>query len=1160
MHFGPEWMRTRQAPSRPNPSPPLATPAAGSAPAGASTYSALVTPAAHPPAEKRDLSNPFRYSKDDMLRIYKEGGGKGGLGLEVERWEGIVREVGSDPISMKELNEAEKKLTLPRKLSQSSLQPPLASPRDALPSPRTRIGGATGFDGVLSDSWSVKRRASEGFLKGTARAGDPPDAQSDPKADGIKEEEEEHPAGGQSGGGATTEASDGNAVPASPGAGRVRQPPQDVGIGGVPNLSLNTRLQNQPIHGAIVGTPIEQPPAGPPPGLVDVNTIEWQYLDPQGHIQGPFPSTTMQKWYDEGYFTPNLLMRRTNIDKDWVPVGDLLQIAASTRIFLTPLNIPLTSGLPRRDPLLDGPSNGFGSPFQPVPNRSVLDAYHNGAVAPESPASGFTGRFSNESPEPSLYGNRIGGHLFNDSALGSRLAPFPGLSHGVDPQRRATMEESLNPSLSRPTYSGFGPGRANSVDGLGFNGVDQGPTGSVDPGSPFSSGFPSTVTDPNIAGKAPFNGTRGVVGNGHASTPSFASSDFASPGFINGREGPRLLNRDIFGERAELQQNLGGQFVNGGLGYQQTNQAFGAGQPMPYPSQSDTRSVHSISSIPERQAVGTPLETRSQQSFPSPSQSPWNVQEAPIRRPGPFDPDYPTSRNTVVVPAQRPIAPAQPVQPPRPAPAAASSEQSPWFAASQGIVSNAWASDPNSLTAANLGQHNRQQEQEELKKQQQVQPASAAKSPIAAEQVTSQEALPKQRATPESAAPADVQPPKSRRKPSVNTPAAVGAASVPQAQSAKVPVASSAPAKPPSPTQGAASDGKHAWAIDEDKKTKTPGPALGLREIQEMEAKKLEAKKVAERERERAARAASAVASPSSEEVQTISWGLPTSQVGVRAAALGTKEAPAVSPSQSSQPNTPALVWTGVSKAPAAKKTMKEIQEEEEKRKKMTKEKETVASAARRAYAESTNKVATQAQVGGAWTTVGASGKTNVATAAAARPASASSAPAKASSAAAAPTTPSTASAVARNGNAAPSRPSAVPAPIKLAPTPKVDDMPAAPSHDFLKWLTDSLKGLNSTVNMEEITSMLLSFPLDPDSSTLELISDLIYANSTTLDGRRFASEFVNKRKVDAKSSSSNGAGKTLSIADVVKAQPKPAQNEWGGFKVVNKKKKGTRS
>lgn len=93
---------------------------------------------------------------------------------------------------------------------------------------------------------------------------------------------------------------------------------------------------------------------------------------------------------------------------------------------------------------------------------------------------------------------------------------------------------------------------------------------------------------------------------------------------------------------------------------------------------------------------------------------------------------------------------------------------------------------------------------------------------------------------------------------------------------------------------------------------------------------------------------------------------------------------------------------------------------------------------------------------------------------------------------------------------------------------------------------------------------MLLSFPLDPDPSTVEIISDLIYASSTTLDGRRFASEFVSRRKADAtsrpKSTSTAGAAKQLSIADVVKTQPKPAQSEWGGFKVVNKKKKGGRS
>lgn len=108
MHFGPEWMRTKGS-ARPAPSPPLNTSAA---PAGASSYSALVTPVSNPAPERRDTSNPFRYSREELLRIYKEGGGRGGLGLEVERWEGIVREVGYDPVAMKDMSEAEKKVTI----------------------------------------------------------------------------------------------------------------------------------------------------------------------------------------------------------------------------------------------------------------------------------------------------------------------------------------------------------------------------------------------------------------------------------------------------------------------------------------------------------------------------------------------------------------------------------------------------------------------------------------------------------------------------------------------------------------------------------------------------------------------------------------------------------------------------------------------------------------------------------------------------------------------------------------------------------------------------------------------------------------------------------------------------------------------------------------
>ena len=107
MHFGPEWMRPKH-PLRPQnpPSPPPNT----HAPSGASSYSALLAPSLNNMQESSDSANPFLYSKEDLLKIYKDGGGRGGLGLEVERWEGVVREVGSEPVSLKEWTEGERKV------------------------------------------------------------------------------------------------------------------------------------------------------------------------------------------------------------------------------------------------------------------------------------------------------------------------------------------------------------------------------------------------------------------------------------------------------------------------------------------------------------------------------------------------------------------------------------------------------------------------------------------------------------------------------------------------------------------------------------------------------------------------------------------------------------------------------------------------------------------------------------------------------------------------------------------------------------------------------------------------------------------------------------------------------------------------------------------
>ena len=106
MHFGPEWMRPKHASRPQNPPSPPPNP---SPPTGVSSYSALLTPSPNNTQEPSDSANPFLYSKEDLLKIYKDGGRKG-LGLDVERWEGVVREVGSEPVALKDWTEGEKKV------------------------------------------------------------------------------------------------------------------------------------------------------------------------------------------------------------------------------------------------------------------------------------------------------------------------------------------------------------------------------------------------------------------------------------------------------------------------------------------------------------------------------------------------------------------------------------------------------------------------------------------------------------------------------------------------------------------------------------------------------------------------------------------------------------------------------------------------------------------------------------------------------------------------------------------------------------------------------------------------------------------------------------------------------------------------------------------
>ncbi|KAF2154079.1 hypothetical protein K461DRAFT_277148 [Myriangium duriaei CBS 260.36] len=342
------------------------------------------------------------------------------------------------------------------------------------------------------------------------------------------------------------------------------------------------------------------------------------------------------------------------------------------------------------------------------------------------------------------------------------------------------------------------------------------------------------------------------------------------------------------------------------------------------------------------------------------------------------------------------------------------------------------------------------------------------------------------------------------------------------------------------------------------------GPSL--KEIQEIEAKNAakaealaaEARRAAAIEREAIAQAAAAAAAA------VPSAGLPSSSTWASTGAAS----PTISGSGSA--------WTKATKPAAAStsaKSMAQIQKEEEARKKRlaaaalaAQQQATVLATATaqmqgKRYAELASKVAqstgpspsTGTQPGGAWTTVGSSGKTK-------GPVPTTPAPARTPSATVVPT---------------PSAAVKKPAPARSTTATTGVSIVSA-QEDFKRWAAGELRGdLNKGVNAEEFISNLLAFP-----NELDLVTEAVHSVSTTIDSRHFAEEFLRRRKQadrgvfevfgaaggsPANAEKSSGwsevakKGGSSSKADLTGAGAAAGKEELAAFKVVQAKKKGKR-
>jgi PERQ amino acid-rich with GYF domain-containing protein len=192
--------------------------------------------------------------------------------------------------------------TTPRKLSLSSPQGPLGSPRDSgLPSPRTRGPLTPGFDGILNsgETWVSRRRTSESGTRLSSgigpRADDDDELQSTSRLK-IDEQEEEHHRQPESNDAPDprdeTVSSQNSGVPPMNAQGP-EQPVVDNTVS--PSINGTERPASPTFHSPTHPVPTENVPAQPLTPVTAASqpvtnpaTVEWSYLDPQGQVQGNY--------------------------------------------------------------------------------------------------------------------------------------------------------------------------------------------------------------------------------------------------------------------------------------------------------------------------------------------------------------------------------------------------------------------------------------------------------------------------------------------------------------------------------------------------------------------------------------------------------------------------------------------------------------------------------------------------------------------------------------------------------------------------------------------------------------------------------------------------------------------------------------------------------
>lgn len=824
--------------------------------------------------------------------------------------------------------------------------------------------------------------------------------------------------------------------------------------------------------------PYHQSPPVPQRQLVMPDRMRWVYRDPHGITQGPWSGLEMHDWFKMGYFTPDLQVRRVE-DEEFEPLAQLIH----------------RLGNPGEPFLL--PQMGIAQGPEPShPSSTPWTAGNTDIPQPAFAGGGFSSQFANPLAMDGLTREDQLPFARQQEAL-HRLQAQPHLQGGISP---------LNPHPFGSHFPGGPADPSHPLSGLSLgtpNPLQPGNTGGGFFNSPFR-GMPH----PNFLGPD-LGELHGLGTFGPSHTPQTSS--------IKADELIRLLNHlnvdgdmdrplDMYGHGA-----FGRDLPPNALRPQQPSALQQPSQQQPYPqplSENQQDLHHSPLDADHAQRVATMLNDRARLSVEQETSTDYSsmfdakahesrLQQFRDLRPADFDIFAQTQNQLTPLPAQ----PSQHAVPSQPEPGDQPKKSDVQFLAQQ-VQKAAW--------------------EQQAQNQQHQSPWAKVDTSV----------------------PMPFPPPQPQQTQAPQSPLIA-----PTAQRGRTNVAENLAAnsqsRVPSPsdnglptvvtnTSAAAASSIAPWAKDAFEQPKGPS----LKEIQEAEAHtaaKQEEIAAAQRRKEEQAAAAAArrvAAAQEAEQQQALpvhaNWASPSANAaaaddGGGVSSVWGKGASAKAPAKN------------VATPPAKKKTLAEIQKEEEARKaKMAAAAAQhtpttaaggpatpVTAAPVKRYADLAGKMAQPSPApavppasnanagGGAWTTVGASGKIKAAPPAPAStvpPVRATATPATAAKRAATPVKPAATKpatgASAGNG-------SSVAGNTASGSSGAVNSTTRA-LEELTKWSKATLRtGLYSSINVDDFVTQLLILPAE-----MEIISDSVYAHSTTLDGRRFADEFIRRRKL----------------------------------------------